>query len=58
VPKNYITLNRADRHEELGDFTTALRTIPISRLAIPIGVLCVRSAPGTYEEERRCEQTL
>jgi CIC family chloride channel protein len=29
-----------DRHEELGDFTTTLRVVPISCLAIVIGALC------------------
>jgi len=30
---------RADRAEEVGDFTTTWRVIPITALAIPIGVL-------------------
>jgi len=32
--------NRKVRHEELGDFTTTVRVLPISVLAIGIGVLC------------------
>ncbi len=33
-------LRRRERNEELGDFTTTLRVIPISLLAMVIGVLC------------------
>jgi len=33
-------LRRRERGEELGDFTTTLRVIPISLLAMGIGVLC------------------
>jgi len=33
-------LRRRERNEELGDFTTTLRVIPISLLAMGIGVLC------------------
>jgi len=29
-----------DRHEALGDFTTTLRVVPISCLAMVIGALC------------------
>lgn len=32
--------NRGHRNEELGDFTTSLRVIPISLLAMAIGVVC------------------
>jgi len=32
--------SKARHHEELGDFTTTLRVVPISALAIVIGVLC------------------
>jgi CBS domain-containing protein len=34
------TKPRASRHEHLGDFTTTLRVVPISFLAMAIGVLC------------------
>jgi chloride channel protein, CIC family len=34
------TLNAKPRSEELGDFTTTLRVVPISLLAMGIGVLC------------------
>jgi chloride channel protein, CIC family len=33
-------LNKKDRNEELGDFTTTWRVVPISLLAIAIGVVC------------------
>src|SRR5690349_24514313 len=32
--------NKSRHHEELGDFSTTLRVLPISALAIGIGVLC------------------
>ena len=31
---------KANRHTELGDFTTTIRVLPISALAVVIGVLC------------------
>ena len=34
------TSNAANRHEELGDFSTTLRVLPISALAVVIGALC------------------
>jgi chloride channel protein, CIC family len=33
-------LNKMDRNDELGDFTTTWRVVPISLLAIAIGVVC------------------
>jgi CIC family chloride channel protein len=36
-PKNH---KAAQRHEELGDFSTTLRVLPISALAVVIGVIC------------------
>src|SRR5215472_14650156 len=30
----------AERHEELGDFSTTLRVVPISALAVVIGAIC------------------
>jgi CIC family chloride channel protein len=37
---NHSTLNGRPRSEELGDFTTTWRVLPISLLAMAIGVLC------------------
>jgi chloride channel protein, CIC family len=38
--KNNSTVNGKTRSEELGDFTTTWRVLPISLLAMAIGVLC------------------
>ena len=40
LPPGSARLRRRERNEELGDFTTTLRVIPISLLAMGIGVLC------------------
>jgi len=40
LPPGNTRLRRRERNEELGDFTTTLRVIPISVLAMGIGVLC------------------
>jgi H+/Cl- antiporter ClcA/CBS domain-containing protein len=40
LPGNTGNTRKIDRHEDLGDFTTTSRTIPISGLAIGIGALC------------------
>jgi CIC family chloride channel protein len=37
---NAAVINKQDRNDELGDFTTTLRVVPISLLAIVIGVIC------------------
>jgi chloride channel protein, CIC family len=37
---NETGLNQKDRNDELGDFTTTWRVVPISLLAIVIGVVC------------------
>jgi hypothetical protein len=37
---NSGSTRNTDRHEELGDFTTTSRTLPISALAMGIGALC------------------
>jgi chloride channel protein, CIC family len=37
---NETVINKKDRNEELGDFTTTWRVIPISLLATGIGVVC------------------
>ena len=37
---NAPVINRPDRNEELGDFTTTWRVVPISLLATVIGVVC------------------
>ena len=34
------TVNKKDRNDELGDFTTEWRVVPISLLATGIGVVC------------------
>ena len=37
---NETVINKKDRNEELGDFTTTWRVVPISLLATGIGVVC------------------
>ncbi|HEX7423317.1 MAG TPA: chloride channel protein [Terriglobales bacterium] len=37
---NAAVINKQDRNDELGDFTTTWRVVPISLLAIVIGVIC------------------
>jgi chloride channel protein, CIC family len=37
---NAAVINKQDRNDELGDFTTTWRVVPISLLAIVIGVVC------------------
>ena len=37
---NAAVINEQDRNDELGDFTTTWRVVPISLLAIVIGVIC------------------
>jgi CIC family chloride channel protein len=37
---NAAVINKHDRNDELGDFTTTWRVVPISLLAIVIGVIC------------------
>ena len=37
---NKTVINKKDRNDELGDFTTTWRVVPISLLAIVIGVVC------------------
>ena len=37
---NTAVINKQGRNEELGDFTTTWRVVPISLLAIVIGVIC------------------
>ena len=37
---NAPVINRPDRNDELGDFTTTWRVVPISLLATVIGVVC------------------
>jgi H+/Cl- antiporter ClcA len=41
-----MALNHKDRNHELGDFTTTGRVVPISLLAIAIGVVCAFVALG------------
>jgi CIC family chloride channel protein len=38
--RNNAGVNRQDRNDELGDFTTTWRVVPISLLAMVIGVVC------------------
>ncbi|HEY6301423.1 MAG TPA: chloride channel protein [Terriglobales bacterium] len=40
LPDNSAAINKKDHNAELGDFTTTWRVIPISLLAIVIGVVC------------------
>ncbi len=45
-PRNTVGINKHGRNEELGDFTTTSRVLPISLLAIVIGVVCAFVALG------------
>ena len=40
LPDNAAVINKKNHHAELGDFTTTWRVIPISLLAMVIGVVC------------------
>ena len=40
IRSNSANVKNAERHEELGDFTTTPRVVPISALAMGIGTLC------------------
>jgi hypothetical protein len=41
-----------DRNEELGDFTTSLRVVPISLLAVVIGAVCAFVALALLRRDR------
>jgi H+/Cl- antiporter ClcA/CBS domain-containing protein len=46
LPANETVINKKARNDELGDFTTTWRVVPISLLAMVIGVVCAFVALG------------